>query len=90
MHAVHLHVECGEAADATRVARQLVLPAEVPLERVIRYGVDQVQAARLTGNWDAALAELEHIGRRSPEEMRYHAPIRDTLRDLMRHAPDGR
>ena len=90
MHAVHLHVECGEAADAGRVGRQLVLPAVVPLERVIRFGVDQMQAARLTGDWDAALAELVHINRRSPEEMRYHVLIRETLRDLMKHAPTGR
>jgi transcriptional regulator with XRE-family HTH domain len=90
MHAVHLHVECGEADDAARVGRQLVLPDRVPLERVIRFGVEEMQAARLTRDWDTALAKLEHINRRSPEEMRTHVLIGETVRDLMKHAPTGK
>jgi transcriptional regulator with XRE-family HTH domain len=90
MHYAHLHVECGEASDAAGVGRKLVIPPGATLERVIRFGVDQMQAARLTKDWDTALAELDKINQRSPEEMGFHVLIRETARDLLKHTPTGR
>ncbi|GAB3173489.1 helix-turn-helix transcriptional regulator [Myceligenerans halotolerans] len=90
MHAVHLYVECGEAAEAFRAARDVTLLDGVPLERLTRYRVEQTQAARLTRDWDAALESLLTIEQESPEELRYHVLIRETLREMLAKPPKGR
>ena len=90
MHAVHLHVESGEASEAARVGQRLTVPPEAPLERQIRYEVDQIQAARLTRDWDTALAKLEDIKQKSPEELGSHVLVRQALRDMLSKPPMGR
>lgn len=90
MHAVHLHVECGESEEAFRAAQNVTVPSGVPLERLTRYRVEQMQAARLQRDWDAALESLLTIQQESPEELRYHLLIRLTLRDMLTKPPTGR
>lgn len=90
MHAVHLHVECGESEEAFRAAQNVTVPAGVPLERLTRYRVEQMQAARLQRDWPAALESLLTIQHESPEELRYHLLIRLTLREILATPPTGR
>jgi transcriptional regulator with XRE-family HTH domain len=90
MHAVHLHVECGRAEEALRAGQHLTVPEGVPLERLTRYRVEQMQAARLTRDWDAALESLLTIQQDSPEELRFHVLIRSSLRDMLAKPPSGR
>jgi transcriptional regulator with XRE-family HTH domain len=91
IHEVALAVELGDADEAVRRGKDLVLPADLPAERSSHHFIDLARAWLWQGNTDRALACVTQADRLAPQRTRYHPMARETvtrLLDLRRRIPE--
>jgi transcriptional regulator with XRE-family HTH domain len=90
-HAVSTNVEMRKYGDALRNAEHVVIPREWAVSRAAHFYVDKARAQMESGRTEAALKSLLAARRLAPQQTRYHAGARETIRGLIhisRQTPD--
>jgi hypothetical protein len=91
IHEVAIAVELGDADEAVRRGKDLMLPTGLPAERSSHHYIDLSRAWLWQGNTDRALACVAEADRLAPQRTRYHPMARETvtrLLDLRRRVPE--
>ncbi|MGP4112838.1 helix-turn-helix domain-containing protein [Streptomyces sp. 4N509B] len=84
MHGVHLAAEEGDAHEALRLADDVEVNPELPLERRTRYLVEVMHSHRLTGDDFGTIYMLRRILEESPEEIAYFTLVREAVVALLK------
>ncbi|MFI1398472.1 helix-turn-helix domain-containing protein [Streptomyces sp. NPDC020681] len=91
VHAVSAHIEMGEFGEALRQAEEVRIPNDWAVSRASHFYVDQARVQMEAGRTEAALKSLVTARRLAPQQTRYHAGARETIRGLVhlaRRTPD--
>jgi transcriptional regulator with XRE-family HTH domain len=91
IHEAAIAVELGDADEAVRRGRDLVLPSDLPRERSSHHYIDMSRAWLWQGDTARALASVAEAERLAPQRTRYHPMARETvtrLLDLQRRLPE--
>jgi transcriptional regulator with XRE-family HTH domain len=91
IHEVAIAVELGDADEAIRRGRDLVLPPDLPRERSSHHYIDLSRAWLWQGKADRALSCVAEADRLAPQRTRYHPMARETvtrLLDRQRRVPE--
>lgn len=83
MHSVHLAAEEGNAAEALRLADDVVIGEGQPLERVARYWLEIVNCNRIVNDDYGTVHMLGKVKDLSPEEIYYSPLARQAVLDLL-------
>ncbi|MFI2349490.1 helix-turn-helix domain-containing protein [Streptomyces sp. NPDC019443] len=91
VHAVSAHIEMGEFGEALRQAEEVRIPNDWAVSRASHFYVDRARVQMEAGRTEAALKSLITARRLAPQQTRYHAGARETIRGLVhmtRRTPD--
>ncbi|MGW1489955.1 helix-turn-helix domain-containing protein [Streptomyces sp. NPDC002402] len=91
VHAVSAHIEMGEFSEALRQAEEVRIPNDWAVSRASHFYVDRARVQMEAGRTDASLKSLITARRLAPQQTRYHAGARETIRGLVhlaRRTPD--
>ncbi|MFG2757549.1 transcriptional regulator [Streptomyces wuyuanensis] len=91
VHAVSAHIEMGEFGEALRQADEVRIPNDWAVSRASHFYVDRARVQMEAGRTEAALKSLITARRLAPQQTRYHAGARETIRGLVhlaRRTPD--
>jgi hypothetical protein len=84
VHRVSTATELGRTADALDLAMRVTINIAPTVERRLTFRLDVARCYTRCRNEIAAVHMLEGIRRESPEELRYNALARETLKELTR------
>jgi transcriptional regulator with XRE-family HTH domain len=76
---VGLAVERRDGTEAVKRAEGLRFGPATPRERIGHHWIDLARAYQLHGDRDRALATLQRARKTSPQQVRYHPQVRETL-----------
>jgi tetratricopeptide (TPR) repeat protein len=82
VHRVATAVELGRTGEALEMAERLAIHAAPAVERRLTFHLDAARCYVRKRNDVAAVHMIQRIHRESPEELRYSAVVRETLREL--------
>jgi hypothetical protein len=82
---VGLAVERQDGTEAVKRADGLRFSKTAPRERVGHHWIDLARGYQLHGDRDQALGALQRAKRISPQQVRYHPQVRETLVTLAEH-----
>lgn len=85
IHQVAIAIELGDADEAVRRARDLMLPDDLPRERSSHHFIDLSRVWIWQGRYDKALACVTRAERLAPQRTRYHPMARQTVTQLLDH-----
>lgn len=85
IHGVAVAVELGDADEAVRRGKDLILPDDLPRERSSHHYIDLSRAWLWQGKTDKALACVTKAERLAPQRTRYHPMARQTVTQLLDH-----
>ncbi|MFF3244316.1 helix-turn-helix domain-containing protein [Streptomyces sp. NPDC002870] len=91
VHALSAHIEMGEFGEALRQAEEVRIPNDWAVSRASHFYVDRARVQMEAGRTEAALKSLTTARRLAPQQTRYHAGARETIRGLVhlaRRTPD--
>jgi transcriptional regulator with XRE-family HTH domain len=86
LHRVSIAVELGRTVEAQALAERVAIHKSPAVERRLTFHLDTARCYVRRRNDVAAVHTLQHIHRESPEELRYSALVRETLRRLQGRA----
>ncbi|RSO07039.1 XRE family transcriptional regulator [Streptomyces sp. WAC 06783] len=84
MHGVHLTAEEGDTSEALRLADQVNVPADMPLERQTRYNIELMNCNRIQRDDYATVHILGKLKKQSPEETAFSPLVREAVTDLLK------
>jgi transcriptional regulator with XRE-family HTH domain len=86
LHRVSTYVELGRTRDALDVAERVSVAGVAAVERRLTFHLDAARSYARKKNDVAAVHMMQRVHRESPEELRYNALARETLRELWHRA----
>ncbi|MFD8337851.1 helix-turn-helix domain-containing protein [Streptomyces solisilvae] len=92
VHAVSAHVEMRHYGEALQEAAKVRIPKDWAVSRAAHFYVDQARAQMEAGRSEAALKSIVTARKLAPQQTRYHAGARETIRGLIhlsRRTPDS-
>ncbi|GAA2448998.1 hypothetical protein ACFPFX_23890 [Streptomyces mauvecolor] len=91
VHEVSANVELHHYGTAVENAAAVNIPRSWAMSRRAHFHIDKARAEMETGRTEAALADLVQARKMAPQQTRYHAGARETIRGLVharRRTPD--
>lgn len=89
MHAVHIEVEAGDAAEALRLAERIDHSRSPSIERRVAFLLEQARGYVQRKDFGGALALLRTAGREAPEDLAHRPLARELLSEVVRRGRRG-